>query len=648
MESNDGGFNETGFNAMIYAMLLCSLAPLLYELPLSTTGICVVLLLLSLRQTTISFWVQQVLAAATAVAIYLLHGTLQTPEAACSLIAVAVCLKTLSTKTHRDQMILLMMNLILVMCYVLFSQTLLSTLLLFTNYLIFILQLFNLQKQKLGLPSTSLNFKQLLSPETVIALPLLISLFIFFPRFTTPWGGLGSAASNQVMGFSQDLNPGQIQSLAESEDIAFRIIFKDNLQPNPESLYFRGAVLVQNKEWSWKNTNRKLTLVPRGLFTAEPSYEILLEPRFEKILFTLDSTQQISLQPEHLAFTKSDAGEFHLRWSAQSKIKINGFAGSPEGGAEAAPLKNDNEDFLQTAVAISPQMQQLVEALKNKTEDAKLKSLLDFFGTNDFKYSTQTPSYSSIDDFLFGERVGFCEHFAASFAVLARLAGIPSRVVTGFQGAEYNSFGSFFVVRDKQAHAWNEVYLSSKGWTRVDITDLVAPARIRGGALYNKQSDSLLFPKKLGFIERGIMAWDAMNNRFNLMLMNYNLENQVALVEQFSLSKIGLTSVSRVFFAILALFLIIFWRLSLGNKITHDDTAKGYLLLNQKLQKLGVQRASYEGPNDLRKSLLKLSQPPTKVLDLLDRYIVLRFGSNASPRDAKRFYKDAKALKVYK
>ena len=638
---------------MMYVMLLCSLAPLLYELPLSTTGICATLLLLSLRQTPFSFWVLQVLAVATAAFVYFLNETFQTPEAASSLIACAACLKALSSKTHRDQMILLMINLLLVMCYVLFAQTLLSTMLLFVNYLIFILRLFNLQKQKLGLPSTALNFKQLLSPETLIALPLLIALFIFFPRFTTPWGGMGSTAANQVMGFSEDLNPGQIQSLAESENIAFRIIFKNNLQPNPEFLYFRGAVLLQNKEWSWKNANRQLKLVPPSPFTSDSSYEILLEPRFDKILFTLDSTQQIALQPEHLSFAKSDDGEFNLRWPAQSKIKINGLLGPSEAslplnGGNGDDNEDKNDDVLQTASTVTPQMQQLVDSFRNKTENEKLKTLLSFFGTNDFKYSTQTPAYASINDFLFGERIGFCEHFAASFAVLARLAGLPARVVTGFQGAEYNSFGSFYVVRDKHAHAWNEVYLSSKGWTRVDVTDLVAPGRIRGGALFNKQSDSLLFPKNLGFIERGIMAWDAVNNRFNLMLMNYNLENQVALVEQFSISKIGLTSVSRVFVVVVAFFLILFWGVSLGNKVARDDTAKGYLLLNQKLQKLGIHRKIHEGPNDLRNSLLKLSEPPPKVLDLLDRYIVLRFGSNASPREAKRFYKDAKALKVYK
>jgi transglutaminase-like putative cysteine protease len=640
METSDPGDNN-----MIYVMLLCSLAPLLYELPLSTAGICAVLLLVSFRQTTISFWVQQVLALATATAIYLLHGTLQTPEAACSLIAVAVCLKTLSAKTHRDQMILLLMNLLLVMSYVLFSQTLLSTLLLFTNYIIFILQLLNLQKQKLGLPSSSLNFKQLLSPETLIALPLLISLFIFFPRFTTPWGGPGSTAANQVMGFSEDLNPGQIQSLSESENIAFRIIFKNNRQPNPELLYFRGAVLSRNKEWSWKNEENKFKLVPPTPLTTEPSYEILLEPRFDKILFTLDSSQQISLQPEHLAFTRTDDGEFTLRWSAQSKIKINGFTGPPE----QPPLDKADRDLLQTEANVTPRMQQLIDSLKNKTEEEKLKSLLKFFGTNDFKYSTQTPVYPSLDDFLFGERIGFCEHFAASFAVIARLAGLPARVVTGFQGAEYNSFGAFFVVRDKHAHAWNEVYSPAKGWTRVDVTDLVAPARIRGGALYNKQSDSLLLPEKnLGFFERGLLAWDAVNNRFNLMLMNYNLENQVQLIEQFSLSKIGLASVSRVFMVIVVVFLIVFWKLSWGQQIRQDDIAKGYLLLNQKIQKLGIRRASYEGPNDLRNNLLKLHEPPVKILDLLERYMTLRFGPNASPREAKRFYKDAKALKVYK
>ncbi len=643
---------------MKYVTLLLSLGPLLLELPVSTTGICTALLLLSLQPTPISFWIQQSLALTIGVSIYFLHGTLQTPEAASSLIAAAVCLKALDVKTERDQMILLMMNLVVLMCYILFSQTLLSTLLLFTNYLIFILRLLNLQKQKLGLPSTSLNFKQLLSPETLIALPLLIALFIFFPRFTSPWGGMGAASAHQVMGFSDDLNPGQIQSLAESENIAFRIIFKNNLLPNPESLYFRGGVLAKNKEWTWKNLNRTFKIERSSTAAVDASYEILLEPRFDKILFSLESTKLISLQPEHLEFANSDEGEFQLRWPAQGKIKINGVL---QTNKQAELL--DRSDFLQTDTKVSTRMLQFLNSIKNKSEDEKLRTLLDFFKKNPFKYSTQTPSYASVDDFLFGDRIGFCEHFAASFAVLARLAGIPTRVVTGFQGAEFNNFGSFFVVKDKHAHAWNEVYLSgdgslngsangltkgqTKGWMRLDITDIVAPARIRGGALYNKQSDSLLFPKKLGLLERTVMAWDAVNNRFNLLLMNYNLENQVSLVEQLSLTKLGLNSVSQVFFVVFTIFMIIFWLLSRSSKVAHDDTAKGYLLLNYKLHKLNVLRAIHEGPNDLRKRLLQLPQPPEKILTLLDRYIGLRFGPNATPREAKRFYKDVKALKVY-
>lgn len=633
---------------MIHLITLFSLGPLLYELPLSALGMCSALYFISFRKIEVPYWLQQGLAVFCGLMIYFLHGTLQTPEAASSLIATAVCLKLLSLKTNRDQMILLLINLIAVMCYILFAQTLLSTVLLLANYLLFILHLLHLQKQKLGLPTTAFNLKQLLSPETLIALPLLIALFIFFPRFTTPWSGLAAAPENQVMGFSQDLNPGLIQNLAESDRIAFRVLFKNNTVTHPESLYFRGSVLSENNEWSWKGSKEtfKIPKLNQEISTNEKNliYEILLEPRFDKVLFSLDATSQISLQPESLEYAQSDEGEFNLRWPAVSKVKINGYRTSAQ---EKLPPPQDPTPFLQINSVISPQMKQLIEPLQGQSQELKLKSILNFFSNNNFKYSLQTPSYPTLDSFLFGERVGFCEHFAASFAVLARMAGLPTRVVTGFQGAEYNSFGTYFLVRDKQAHAWNEVYLSDKGWLRVDVTDIVAPERIRGGALYSRLSGALV-NETPGFFARAFMAWDAINNRYNLLLMNYNLENQVALVEKFSLSKIKLKTFYSLFALIVLFFVFIFWRLSLRGKAEQDNTTKGYILLNQKIQKLGILRMAHEGPNDLRQKLLKLSQPPAKVLDLLDRYTLLRFGSNASPQESKRFYKDVKALKVYK
>ncbi|MBY0386243.1 DUF3488 and transglutaminase-like domain-containing protein [bacterium] len=631
------------FKNIHFCSLCLSLAPLFYELPQITALVCAPLLLLTLlNRIQIPHWLLQTLAPLSGFFFYKTFGTLQTPEAASSLMCFVLYLKSLDVKSHRDMMMFLMMNLLITMFYLLFSQTLLSTFLLFVNYFLFIFFLLDLQKQKLGLAQDPFSLSQLLSIETLVALPLLISLFIFFPRFTTPWGGLGAATTQSVIGFSNELSPGQMQNLAESDLIAFRVLFKSKKIPSADQLYFRGSVLTENKGWQWLNSKVTTNTYSAPNSITSPDYEILLEPRFEQTLFTLEPTNAISLQPTDMFFSRSPQNTFFLRWPIQSKIKIAGTVGQnqPE-SSEENPFNN-----LEVNMEVSQRLSQLLEPIKKLSEKEKLTELLRFYQKSGFQYSTQTPAYANLDDFLFGEKIGFCEHFASSFAVLARLVGLPARVVIGFQGAEVNSIGSYLVVKDKHAHSWNEVYLPDVGWSRVDVTDLVAPARIRQGALFSS-TDGQLRPSSEGnFLARTLMTWDALNYRFNLMLMNYNLENQMDLLGKIGLGRLNIKTVIYVFIFIILFFTILVWVLSFLGRQSFDKTTLGYQLLNKKLTQLGIQRQSHEGPLLLRKKILGLENKQQEILNLLDRYISLRFGPNATANETKRFYKDVKALKV--
>lgn len=636
---------KTSFFKSIHFFSIClSLAPLFYELPKVTSITCAPLLLLMLfKKIQIPHWTLQTLAPLSGFFFYITFGTLLTPEAASSLMCFVLCLKGLDIKTHRDMMMFLMMNLLVTMFYLLFSQTLLSTLLLFINYFLFIFFLLGLQKQKLGLEQDPFSLSQLLSIETLVALPLLISLFIFFPRFTTPWGGLGAAATESVIGFSNELNPGQMQNLAESDRVAFRVLFKSKKVPPADQLYFRGSVLTENKGWQWLNSKKKLITYAAPNSLLNQDYEILLEPRFEQTLFTLEPTNTISLQPSDLFFSMSPQNTFTLRWPIQGKIQIAGKLGR-------TLTENENENDISTSLDVntdvSDRLKKLVAPFQKLPPEEKLTQLLSFYQKAGFQYSIQTPAYANIDDFLFGEKIGFCEHFASSFGVLTRLAGLPSRVVVGFQGAELNSVGSYLIVKDKHAHSWNEVYLPTEGWTRVDVTDLIAPARIRQGALFNSTDGQLHEFSGASFLTRAMMSWDAINYRFNLMLMNYNLENQMDLFGKMGLGKLNIRSVTYVFIVILLFFILLFWRLSFGGRQASDKISQGYQLLNKKLTQVGVYRKSYEGPLLLRQKILGLENKQPEVLKLLDRYISLRFGPNATANESKRFYKDVKALKV--
>lgn len=631
------------FRPVHFISLLLALVPLLSELPKLTSWICTFVLLVYigvvfLNKTSLPRWIPQMMAVASGLFFYSVHGTLLTPEAASSLMCVIVCLKLFEITNHRHMLVFILMNLILSMFYVLFSQTLTSTLFIFVNYFFFIFFLLFLHKQKIGLEKDPFSLRQLLTLETLVALPLLIALFLFFPRFTTSWGGFGAATTQAVFGFSEKMNPGQLMSLAQSDLVAFRVRMNGKKNPSPENLYFRGAVLTENKGWEWKSPERFFANSPRAVAEQESDYEILLEPRFEKTLFTLDPTQKIDLQPSHLKWTQTSDHTFQLRYPVQSKLKIKGWL-SDKTESPIAPVRSE----LQIDPATSEKLRKLVTPWLSFAPQERLKAILDFYKFENFKYSTETPAYKTVDDFLFEQKIGFCEHFSSSFAVLARLSGLPTRVVVGFQGAETNPFDSYLLVKDKHAHAWNEVYLQDQGWIRVDVTALVAPARILQGALFNSQNGQLVNNTDAGFVYRIAMAWDAVNHRFSLMLMNYNLENQAALLENMGLARWGLGSVVKVFVGVMIVFALFFWWLARRGRERVDLLAKSYLLLNQRLTRLQVVRAPNEGPMDLRAKVIDAPLANTaEALKLIDRYIALRFGPNATAKDIHIFYKDVK------
>ena len=117
------------------------------------------------------------------------------------------------------------------------------------------------------------------------------------------------------------------------------------------------------------------------------------------------------------------------------------------------------------------------------SDAAFIAAVLAKFRDEEYFYTLEPPrlQLDSVDDFLFNTRRGFCEHFASAFTMLARAAGIPARVVTGYQGGEYNPMGGYLLIRQSDAHAWSEVWLEGRGWVRVDPTAAVAPERVERG-----------------------------------------------------------------------------------------------------------------------------------------------------------------------
>jgi hypothetical protein len=253
-------------------------------------------------------------------------------------------------------------------------------------------------------------------------------------------------------------------------------------------------------------------------------------------------------------------------------------------------------------------LEKFLQELYGKTTlsvDEKLQKLNQYFIQGGFTYTLSPPAYKTMDEFILKDKLGYCSHFATAYALLARLSQIPARVINGFQGGEYNQFGEFYRVEGKDAHAWVEVYLEKRGWVRVDPTAMVNPNRIvLGASLFNEQvapyfevAGLRLEKKYFRFqtLDKLSQYIDAINNDLSLFFYAFDQEYQRLLSEKLKLNRryLGLYVAFALVFFLVGSYLVMVY---LGNLQKDDEALRKYKKLLKKLEKKGLVKLSYEGP----------------------------------------------------
>ena len=243
-----------------------------------------------------------------------------------------------------------------------------------------------------------------------------------------------------------------------------------------------------------------------------------------------------------------------------------------------------------------------------------------------------------MDDFLFASRKGFCEHFAAGFAVLMRAAGVPTRLVGGYQGGRWNTYGGFLTVRHSDAHVWCEVWMAHRGWVRVDPTFVVAPERIDVGIEGAFDPEGLL--AFLGSSQASLMtrwagtlhqAWEAANTRWNMWFMGFSADDQLSLLKQMGFS-VGRRGGWLLFMVLPTLFIVVVvltgrLRKQIRRRPPDDRALKIYGRFLRKMERIGMPKAPHQGPLDYGRSVAQ-RHPVLKreVAGIVDGYIGLRYG----------------------
>ncbi|TDJ63384.1 MAG: DUF4129 domain-containing protein, partial [Proteobacteria bacterium] len=227
---------------------------------------------------------------------------------------------------------------------------------------------------------------------------------------------------------------------------------------------------------------------------------------------------------------------------------------------------------------------------------------------------------------------GFCEHYAAAFVTLMRAVGLPARIVTGYQGGEYNSVSDYMIVRQRDAHAWAEVYLDDRGWIRVDPTAAVAPERVSLGINTVLPRRPLLPLLRAGSTAANIWrqvnnVWDALNYNWSQWVLGYTPKRQRQILDDAGLEDWDYGTLVIVLtggFAAITLVIAVIVLRKRPRKV--DPAANAYARFCRKLGRAGFERRPYEGPVDFARRVADArSDLANDVLAITQAYTVIRY-----------------------
>ncbi|MBI2783482.1 MAG: DUF3488 domain-containing transglutaminase family protein [Gammaproteobacteria bacterium] len=431
-------------------------------------------------------WAKAVLVLMCGGAILASYGRLYGLEPMVALLWSGFILKLLEMQRRRDALILVCLGYFVAVTQCLFSQTPGTALGTLGGVLLVTVVLAALHRRAEAGYWRPVRTAAALLAEAV---PLMLILFLVMPRLGSLW--TVPQPRQGAIGVSDVLAPGDLSRLGASGEVAFRVKF-DGTPPPHNQLYWRGLVLSRFDGRNWSRIEPGLDADAgasrRGGAGPQPwesavqrlgaprHYRMILEPSGENWLFALETpvpeSPDVTLNDD---LTLTRATPVASRWSHSLTSWMDYRA--------AAGGLGDGRRALETMLpgVANPRTRELAARWRGEVDsDAALVERVLALYNRDYVYSLEAPllGRDSVDEFLWRTRRGFCEHFAGSFVFIMRAAGVPARVVVGYQGGEYHPDASYLTVHQYDAHAWAEVWLAGRGWVRVDPTAAVAPERI--------------------------------------------------------------------------------------------------------------------------------------------------------------------------
>lgn len=487
------------------------------------------------RRLLPSPWLRAGLALVCFLGVFGTYSSISGVGPGSALLAIMAALKLLETRRRRDQFVLLFISIFLVMSALLREQylwslpyLLISTLIIMTAWL----------RMSAGESET---FKQSFATGTrllLYAVPLAITMWIFFPRLASPFWAVPIDTSRAISGISDTMSPGDVSKLSSSDEVAFRVRFYDAI-PEPRDRYWRGLVLTRFNGRTWMTPEREPRMGESAAQQIEArgqpvAYEVTMEPTRQHWLFALEMPIDYTVddntfmgRQQQLARTVTIDQRIAYQVVSHIDYRVQNELSVPQYSHYTRIPANGNNRAIELAQSMRG----------NADSDAEfVDALLDKFNREEYFYTLEPPPLAGdpIDRFLFDTRRGFCEHYASAFTFMMRSAGIPARVVVGYQGGEINPLGGHLIVRQSDAHAWSEVWLDDYGWYRVDPTSAVAPERIEYGMrdpAFESIAASWGFTAPSKLLHNLTMTLDALDAKWNDFVLGYGPDKQNEFME---------------------------------------------------------------------------------------------------------------------
>ncbi len=613
-----------------------AVAPHLPRLPLSfaIAIVFIAVLRVAMRRRhagPVSAWIRVPLVAVLVGAVITQYGTLFGREPGSALAAGLLMLKLVETERVRDARAILGFSAFVLMSALLFTQTLAATLGLCAVLALLLAALHALQPAPLdpahplraGLRSGGLLLG--------LGLPLALASFLFVPRLGAPlWGAPGGDGFGRT-GIDDRMSPGGLTELLVDDSPALRVRF-DTAAPAPAQRYFRAIVLWDFDGTTWTRERQFQEPATDSLEALSPpvGYEITIEPTDRPWVSVLDLPVEA---PENTRLSSDRVVTARGALSTPRRIR----ASSVTTYRFSITLRDEERKrALSLPEGFNPRALELARRLRAEAtgDDAVIRAALANFNAS-FRYTLSPPPLGrhSVDDFLFDTQAGYCEHYSSAFVVLMRAAGIPARVVTGYQGGWMNEGSGYLLVRQSDAHAWSEVWLEDRGWVRVDPTAAVSPERIERGATAANR-DSGWFGTEWWLEARNHL--DVVNRLWTETIVQFNALRQRSLLTPFGVRDADHGDLLRVLAGVLAVFLgVATWWVMRGSRDTRGDALDAaWRRLRRRAARRGHEARDGEGPLDYLARLqngIADEHARGRVTEVVHDYVALRYAHVAPP-----------------